>query len=210
MGPTRAVEMIAALSFENAFNPYSQTCPVHDLAEAPALRRAALQSILASASAQGVEALWIGRDLGHRGGRRTGLAFTDDLHLEDHARRWNLTVARATKGPAVGERTATIVWSLLAEIQAPIFLWNAFPLHPHAPGAPFTNRAHTAAERGAGEEVLHLLVAMLRPRRIIAIGRDAASAAGRVSGRAPMLTARHPSFGGHNAFVSAMRALYGH
>lgn len=208
MSPTCAVEVIAALSFENAFNPYSDLCPVHDLAEAPALRRAALASILAAASRRGVEAIWLGRDLGYRGGRRTGLAFTDDLHLEDHARRWNLNIARPTKGPCVGERTAAAVWRLLENIAEPIFLWNAFPLHPHAPGAPFTNRAHTAAERRAGEDALCLLVDMLRPRRIIAIGRDAAVSAARVGGRTPMLAARHPSFGGHNAFVSALRGLY--
>lgn len=70
----------------------------------------------------GATALWIGRDLGYRGGRRTGLALTDDVHASHHARRWEIQMESPTVGTAVAERTAAVVWGMLDRISARIFL----------------------------------------------------------------------------------------
>jgi|SRR6266853_4442457 len=59
-------------------------------------------------------------------------------------------------------------------IDSPIFLWNVFPLHPRESGEPFSNRSHNAAERHIGEELLAELIRLVRPRRLFAIGNDAA------------------------------------
>src|SRR5208282_2509608 len=157
-------------------------CAVHDVKDAPLRRSLALLQLLLVASANEIDALWIGRDLGHRGGRRTGLALTDDVHLPIHAARWNISVERATTGSFMAERTAAVIWSMLAVVNAPVFLWNVFPFHPHEPDAPFSNRSHKPNERAVGEALLAELVAMLRPRRLVAIGNDAAKAAGRLTG----------------------------
>ena len=53
--------------------------------DAPAIRRSNLGLVLEAALAGGISSLWIARDLGHRGGRRTGLALTDEVHLPAHA-----------------------------------------------------------------------------------------------------------------------------
>src|SRR5207342_1328940 len=66
----RFVSKIRSLRFENTFNPYQDRCPVHDRADAPAKRSAALRAILEAASSRGIHSVWIGRDLGYRGGRR--------------------------------------------------------------------------------------------------------------------------------------------
>lgn len=155
-----------------------------------------------------VDALWIGRDLGHRGGRRTGLALTDDVHLTIHATRWNVSIERPTKGSMVAERTAAVIWSILALVPAPVFLWNVFPLHPHEPGDPFTNRSHRPRERAAGEELLLELIAMLRPRRIVAIGNDAAKAAYKLATITEVVQVRHPSYGGQSDFIQQIRCLH--
>jgi len=155
-----------------------------------------------------VEAIWVGRDLGYRGGRRTGLALTDDVHVERHARRWDLMAERPTVGAAMAERTAAVIWDVLDTIDAPIFLWNVFPLHPHESGDPFTNRLHNATERRAGEELLGMLVTLLRPARIVAIGNDALESAQRVAGERPVFGVRHPSYGGQSAFIAGVNALY--
>jgi hypothetical protein len=109
----------------------------------------------------------------------------------------------------VAERTAAVVWSMLVRVSAPVFLWNVFPLHPHEPGEPFTNRAHRPCERAIGEEVLAELIIMLRPRRLVAIGNDAAKAANRVAGLTEVIQLRHPSYGGQRDFVRQAQCLYG-
>jgi hypothetical protein len=195
------------LKFENVFNPYSERCAVHDLEDAPIRREKALLAILEAAANVEIDALWIGRDLGYRGGRRTGLALTDDVHLSIHATRWNISVERATAGSMMAERTASIIWSMLASVTAHVFLWNVFPLHPHEPGAPFSNRSHGHHERVVGEEVLFELIAMLRPTRIVAVGNDAANVASKQS-TAKVIRVRHPSYGGQSEFMSQIGCLY--
>ena len=122
--------------------------------------------------------------------------------------RWGVEVERPTVGDVVGERTAAVIWTMLAQIDARIFLWNVFPLHPHEPGRPFTNRTHNSKERRAGEEILSLLITLLRPRRIFAIGNDAAQAVARIDDRLEMIPVRHPSYGGQTQFLRQIREAY--
>ena len=156
--------------------------------------------MLQSATKTEIDAIWIGRDLGYRGGRRTGLALTDDVHIHAHAERWGVSVERPTKGKAVAERTAAVIWRILSQIECSIFLWNVFPLHPHVSHEPFSNRSHNSRERRAGEEVLFQLMPLLKPRRLIAIGNDAALTACRLADRHEVAQVRHPSYGGQAKF----------
>lgn len=202
------VSEVASLRFENSFNPYSDRCDICDRSDAPSARASALSSIVERAAASAIDSIWVGRDLGYRGGRRTGLALTDDVHVEHHARRWDCVVDRPTVGAAVAERTASVIWGVLNQIEAKVFLWNVFPLHPHEAGAPFTNRQHNAQERRAGEEVLEILIRLLQPRRVVAVGNDAARAAERVSNSVPVVAVRHPSYGGQATFLRQINELY--
>lgn len=208
MKSAQFVSALRALSFQDTFNPYANRCSVHDKADAPEKRAEALTCMLNAATECEVDSIWIGRDLGHRGGRRTGLALTDDLHMAAHAARWGVTLDRPTKGRPVAERTAAVIWSVLVEIEIPIFLWNVFPLHPHEPDDPFSNRAHNARERAAGEELLTELIILLRPKRIIAVGNDAAKSLYRVAPDKKISQVRHPSYGGQNEFLGQVRSLY--
>lgn len=209
MTPSSFVKALQELESDHVFNPYRDCCPVYDYEDAPERRSNILLSVLGAALTQPVDSLWIGRDFGYRGGRRTGLAFTDDDHLPKHARRWGLTLQCATRGGMAGERSARAVWNVLSRVDAPVFLWNVFPLHPHDPGNPFSNRKHNARERALGEGVLSLLVHMLEPSRIVAVGRDAAWAASRLFGRYETLAVRHPSHGGQKIFTDRMSEWYG-
>jgi len=206
--PAQFVNSLMTTKFDSVFNPYSDRCGVYDLDDAPNLRAAALLKVLKAAVRVEIDAVWIGRDLGYRGGRRTGLALTDDVHLCSHASRWNLRVERATKGPDVAERTAAVIWTILSQVSSPIFLWNVFPFHPHEANDPFTNRAHTRSEQAAGEEFLAELIGMLGPRRLVAIGNDAARTAERFAERIEVIHVRHPSYGGQSDFIHQIRSLY--
>jgi len=193
----------------NVFNPYSDSCSVFDKVNAPAIRRKNLKLALESFLNSKLDSLWIGRDLGHRGGRRTGLALTDEAQLESASHSWNIELKKATKGDVVAERTAANIWHHLNQIEQRIFMWNVFPFHPHEDGNQLTNRSHTAKERDFGMQILELLIELLKPKKIIAIGNDAYNCSVRLSNKLEVIKVRHPSYGGEKIFAKQLRKLYG-
>ncbi|MGY4172647.1 uracil-DNA glycosylase [Bradyrhizobium sp. USDA 4529] len=202
------VETLAGLRFDSVFNPYADACLDFDETDAPAIRRRNLATVLDAALEHGVDSLWIARDLGYRGGRRTGLALTDEMHLSAHAKLLGSgRLKRSTRGPAMAERTARVIWHALETIGKPVFLWNVFPLHPHAVGDPMTNRCHSRAERQACRPLLLWLLEHLRPRSVLAIGRDAQLALADLDIQA--LQVRHPSYGGQSEFLEGVFSHYG-
>ena len=207
MNPTTFVNALASFSLSNVFNPYADVCPVHDLKDAAASRRQNLRTYLSAAVDIGVDTIWMGRDLGYRGGRRTGLALTDEYHLPELARLYPGCQSRqATRGPAVAERTASEIWAVLRAIETPPLLWNVFPFHPHEPNNPFSNRRFNARELGEVEELNDALISWLNIRRIVAIGQDASHYAERYG--IEVTTIRHPSYGGVRDYRDGMRKLY--
>ncbi|WP_313055350.1 uracil-DNA glycosylase [Pseudomonas lopnurensis] len=207
MTPSTFVKTLAAFNLENVFNPYSDTCPVHDRASAASFRRKNLRSYLKAASDIGVDTIWMGRDLGYRGGRRTGLALTDEYHLPEMSRLYpGCESQQATHGPAIAERTAAEIWAVLRAIDLPPLLWNVFPFHPHEPGNPFSNRRFSAKELSQVDELNSELFKWLKIRKIVAIGQDAAHYASRFD--VTVETIRHPSYGGVRDFRAGMGRLY--
>jgi hypothetical protein len=81
------------------------------------------------------------------------------------------------------------------------------PLHPHEEDDPLTNRCHSRAERDATWPFLTALIAMVAPRRIVAIGRDAGLALAGID--IPVTGVRHPSYGGQAEFIAGVHAIYG-
>ena len=70
-----------------------------------------------------------------------------------------------------------------------------------------SNRCHTRGEREACRPILTALFEMLRPRRVIAIGRDAYLALTDLG--VDVEAVRHPSYGGQNEFIGGVFDLYG-
>lgn len=202
------VELVAALRFDDAFNPYSDLCSDFDRPDAARIRRHNLSMVLDAAIDRGVDSIWVARDLGYRGGRRTGLALTDEVHLGAHADLLGTPpLARSTNGPAMAERTATVIWQMLIAIRQPVFLWNVFPLHPHEAGDPMSNRCHTRGERLACRHIMVGLIHLLSPSRVLAIGRDAQLALEDLGVTAEKV--RHPSYGGQSEFIAGVNTHYG-
>jgi hypothetical protein len=96
---------------------------------------------------------------------------------------------------------------MLQLLNAPVFLWNVFPLHPHEPEDPLTNRNHSRAERTACQPLLLWVLQHLNPKKVVAIGRDAKLALDDINANATAV--RHPSYGGQNDFVRDIATLYG-
>lgn len=207
MNPTYFVKALAEFSLDNVFNPYADTCPVHDRAGAAASRRKNLKSYLQAVFDLGADTIWMGRDLGYRGGRRTGLALTDEYHLSAMALVYpGCESQQVTRGPAIAERTAAEIWAILKDVDVPPLLWNVFPFHPHEAGNPFTNRKFSAKELAMVDELNNELFKWLRISKIIAIGQDAAHYASRFG--LPVEAIRHPSYGGVRDFRAGMGRLY--
>ena len=203
------VEAVARLRLPSVFNPYSDKCPHFDMPDATARRRSNLQLQLQAAIDLEVDTVWVGRDLGYRGGRRTGIALTDEANLASVRASFgdDLRISRATIGPATAERTAAVVWRMMRRLNAPVFTWNVFPLHPHELLSPLTNRCHTRKEREFARPILLKLIELLRPSRIVAIGNDAA--AGLAEMGIDCLKVRHPSYGGISDFQRGIAKIHG-
>lgn len=206
--PKSFAAALAQTRLPSVFNPYVDCCPIHDRPDAARVRKRNLVRCLEAALAPRVDTIWIARDLGYRGGRRTGVPLTDEIHLSQAGvLMGGIALDRATRGPVVAERTAAIVWSVLSRIGEPAVLWNIFPLHPHEPDDPFSNRCHTRAERDATWPMLIALIALVKPRRIVAIGRDAGMALAGLD--IPVELVRHPSYGGQAEFIAGVHRIYG-
>lgn len=206
--PNKFVSAISQIRLPRVFNPYADRCEIHDRPNAPEVRRRNLEGLLSHAIRTDTKTIWVARDLGYRGGRRTGVALTDEAHLGDLGALYcGVQIEKATYGAVVAERTAAIVWRMLRAIGKPVFLWNVFPLHPHQRDAPLTNRCHTREERNATEPLIRALIDMLRPTDIVAIGRDAQR--GLIELGIDATPIRHPSYGGQTEFTDGISRLYG-
>lgn len=201
------VAELASLSFPCVFNPYSDVCSLHDSPKAPLIRRRNLEAVLEQALVVKTRSMWVGLELGHGGGRRTGLAMTDDTRLSRHAALFLAKgVERATISGPVSEITAGAVWEAIELVREPVFLWNIFPLHPHQVSVPLSNRRHTQFERDTCSGLLDKLLTTLNPKFIVAIGRDAQDTLNRRG--ISNLPIRHPAYGGKTEFIAGIRKAY--
>ena len=208
MTPRRFVAALSDIRLEHVFNPYADRCTTHDLADGPAVRRSNLRGYLAAIEALETDTIWMGRDLGYRGGRRTGLALTDERHLSEVSNSYpGTSPRRATRGHPIAERTAAEIWAVLRQLEHPPLLWNVFPFHPHEEDQQFSNRRFNARELAVVNELNHELIAWLGIRRIISIGRDAAKYASSFGIEVDCI--RHPSYGGVRDFRAGVQRLYG-
>jgi uracil-DNA glycosylase len=144
------------------------------------LRRSRLSAYLASRA--GAATILVGEAAGYRGARISGIPFTSERQLT---------------GAGPGEATATIVHRVLSELglEGAVLLWNVVPTHP---GTACSNRAPTRAEIEAARPFLD---ALTRDRRVIGIGRLAATLLD-----APYV--RHPAHGGSGPFAEGLRAAF--
>jgi uracil-DNA glycosylase len=177
------------------FNQFRDVGP-NDLADAPAIRLANLRRYLAER--RDADVLAVGEAAGYQGMRWSGIAFTSEFDLV----RWGNPYCRSSRRPRPWkEPSGTIVHGVLEELGAErrVVLWNIVPTHPHLDGKPLSNRRPRREEIMAGTVFVERLIAIVRPRLMIGIGRIACAA---------LLDAhyvRHPAQSGATAFRLGMR-----
>jgi uracil-DNA glycosylase len=196
------VDRLSAASFGACANPYSDAheLPALDVAGGAAIRRSNLAAYLGERIDARV--LLVGEAMGYQGGRFSGMAFTSERQLIG----WGAPYRPSSTRPAgFTEPSATIVHGVLRDHgdERRVVLWNAVPGHPHRPATPLSNRAPSRAEVAAGLPFLEAVIALIRPRLVVAVGRVAE----RLLGARADATVRHPSQGGASAFRVGLRRL---
>lgn len=152
--------------------------------------------------------LLIGEAAGYQGCKVSGIPFTSErLILAGAIPRVAVPAGRlSSRNRPWSEPSATTVWKTLHAlgIAERTVLWNAYPWHPHKPGAPHSNRTPTRAERLAGLPVLEALLRVIPGVRMFAVGRNAESSLAELGMEATAL--RHPSMGGARTFAAQLHA----
>jgi uracil-DNA glycosylase len=148
--------------------------------------------------------LLVGEAPGERGCARTGIPFTDErlLRSDSHPFLQSLRHAVRVSG-SVAESTAGIVWRHLSDCRAVPAFWNAVPFHPRSDRE--SNRAPTPGELASCQAFLSQILRLLSPHSVVAVGRTAERALGRLGIR-NFGAVRHPSHGGKRAFIQGLRS----
>jgi len=141
----------------------------------------------------------VGEAAGYRGNRFTGIPFTSEYMLLNHAFFKGKGFAPSSNRPQpCREASACIVWETFDLISEPFLLWGMVPFHPHKPGKPLSNRAPTRPEVEAGMEFFRDMRRMFPQAKLIAAGRVAERML--AAGDFVHTAVRHPSHGGKADF----------
>ena len=198
---------LAAYEADCVFNPWAMNCEAVDIEDSFRVRRENLRAVLCACTDAAEIDVWIGRDLGWRGGRRTGVALVDESSLDNYAQSIEVALRKATAGPSMRERTATEIHLARGRVSRKVFFWNVFPFHPHEKGKPQSNRMHTRRERDVGLVFLSRIIELLPVGRIVTIGNDATHALETTDLKC--YPVRHPSYGGQKEFHREINTHYG-
>jgi uracil-DNA glycosylase len=79
-----------------------------------------------------------------------------------------------------------------------------FPFHPHKPTNITSNRAPSRAEVVLGRPFLDLILELLSPTTIVAVGGTAQRAFARLFPNVETITVRHPSYGGKSDYITGV------
>ena len=204
MNTSRFLNSFAGLPvFPNAENLYHPSTPEGRK------RRKNLELYLRLMAKQRPKVVIIGEAPGYQGSRRTGVPFASEFTLEGglpdvpfFARKQGFERV-FDDGRTYREPTSTIMWRTISRCQTLPVLWAAFPLHPHQPSNPNSNRTPTAGEVRALASLLNDFLGLFAVEQVLALGNTAHTALGHLGMDVPKL--RHPAHGGATIFA---RQLY--
>ncbi len=151
--------------------------------------------------------LLIGEAPGHKGCALTGIPFTSQRVLSSSGHPFIDTFksSLSVSGDAT-EVTATIVWDYVNECTVVPAMWNVFPFHPHMKDNPQSNRTPKTSEVDTGKRYVQLILDILSPNMVIAVGGTSAKTLNRLFPNLTFETVRHPSRGGKADFLGGIEA----
>jgi len=191
----------------NSVNPFDFS------QRANAIRRRNLTRYLEQLAEHRPSVLLVGEAPSYRGMRITGVPFTNTVILQRGIAHFGLFgLANGYSVPddqeaVAAEPTATVMWNTLVELDFLPLLWSAYPLHPHRPGNPLSNRTPTAAEAAEWSWSWRALNDVLSIRTVVAVGNVAYDSMVRNGLSVPHV--RHPAHGGKEKFARGLQALLG-
>jgi len=181
--------------------------------EMNALRRRNLELYLNAIAEHAPRVLLVGEAPGYRGMRITGVPFTNRAILGSGVGCFGLFGPEngyAIPGDLPGvpaEPTATVMWDVLTALNFLPLLWSAYPLHPHRPGNPLSNRMPSVRDVVTGRPFWHALRDIFDIQQVVAVGNVAYRSVSASSVGASVIRVRHPSHGGKVEFAHGLRAL---
>ena len=199
------VERLAAgRSGPNSVNPFDRSRDDNEI------RRRNLARYLGQLSERRPTTLLVGEAPGYRGMAITGVPFTNTVLLRRGIPEFGLFGGEngyaVPDSPAVAaEPTATVMWQVLTSLDFLPVLWSAFPLHPHRPGEPLSNRTPTVAEAMAWSWSWQALRDIMAINAVVAVGNVAQASLARAGMTVPRV--RHPAHGGREEFRHGLQKL---
>lgn len=188
----------------NSVNPFDHTDSDN------AIRRRNLALYLEQLADHQPATLLLGEAPSYRGMRITGVPFTNTTILQRGIPQFGmLGSANGYAVPdaprAAAEPTATVMWNALVELDFLPVLWSAYPLHPHRPGNPLSNRTPSVREAREWAWSWQALMDVFSIRSVVAVGNVAHDITLESGRSVPRV--RHPAHGGREKFTLGLREL---
>lgn len=153
-----------------------------------------------------IKILLVGEAPGYAGCALTGIPFTSNRVF----RRKNIPffesiVDNLYISDDTTERSATIVWNALNDLNFVPAFWNSFPFHPYKQKNLKSNRAPSPEEVLEGKEYLELVIDYLKPNTVAGLGWHGHNTLKELLPNRDLKYIRHPSYGGKPEFIKGMK-----
>lgn len=192
------------------FNQYLSQNPSVDIPSAPSIRRDNLFAYFSSFRKR-PPVLLLGEAPGPWGCRFSGIPFTGERQLLTHSLPFcgrqssrDEPRMRTRRKPPYISNSARLFWSTMLPYYPRFMVWNCVPFHPYKTGSILTVRTPTASEVLRYSRILSEIILLLKPEKIIAVGRKAQFSLNHLGAACDYV--RHPSQGGATKFKKGINS----
>ena len=165
---------------ENLFNPYNQVCKIFDVNTAPGLRQGNLRIFLDSFTNSSTDALWVFDSADYFSTKLSGVPLMGPSSFTKVENIFGLTLhfeaANKSSSLSAVPNAHAKLWNLISKQKEHPLIWNVLPFYPHKRDDISTRREPTAQEYLKYSEFMHSVIAIYKPKSVLAVGNKAKSA----------------------------------